>query len=218
MPEVPQTRTELEGHLREQVAFLRASARAYDGGFTGEAKRLAVVVPVLVHDTSTSTSLLSQLNLKGIEFFDTAYDYDPRKCFHSFHGLAMMKTGASSHMFVPRCAVPPKPFDEPLKLVSFDQWWKKVVVVDAKLNQFTRQQLVLTLSNCEGGAHVGPTLDDAYTALTRGYSMAMHYRFKDQEGPFGGIELASVRQIAHEVLLSLKKSCLEYIKYSPKRD
>lgn len=212
MSEVPQTRTELEGHLREQVAFLRASVRAYDGGFAGEAKRLAVVVRVLVHDTSASISLLSQLNLKGIQLFDTAYDYDPRKYFHSFHGLAMMQTGASSRMFVPRCAVPPKPFDEPLKLVPFDQWWNKVVIVDAKRNQFTRQQLVLTLSNREGGAHVDPTLDDAYTALTRGYSMATHYRFKDQEGPFGGIELASVRQIAHEVLLSLEKSCPEHTK------
>lgn len=212
MPEVPQTRAELEGHLREQVAFLRASVRAYDDGFTGEAKRLAVVVRVLVHDTSASTSLLSQLDLKGIQFFDTAYDYDPRKYFHSFHGLAMMQIGPSSNMFVPRCALPPKPFDEPLRLVPFDQWWKKVVVADAKRNQFTRQQLVLTLSNREGGAHVDPTLDAAYTALTRAYSMAMHYKVKEQEGPFGGIELASVRQIAQEVLLSLEKSCPEYIK------
>jgi hypothetical protein len=211
MVDVPQTRLELERHLKEQVAFMRASARAYDAGFTGEAKRLAVVVRVLAHDTNSSVSLLRQLNLKGIPFCDTSYEYDPRKYFLSFHGLAMARVGPSGGEFIPRCAEPPKPFGEPLQFVKFDEWWLKVVVVDTKHNKFTRQALVLTLSNKEGGAHVDPKLDAAYAALTRQNTIGMSYQYNEQAGDISGIELASVRQIAHEVLCSLEKASPEHL-------
>jgi hypothetical protein len=61
---IPQSRKELEAHLDEQIKFLEASAAAYDKGFDGEAKRLAVTLKVLLYDTKQSHSLLSQLGLK----------------------------------------------------------------------------------------------------------------------------------------------------------
>jgi hypothetical protein len=207
MTNVPQTRAELEAHLKEQIAFLKASAQSYDKGFIGEAKRLAATIRVLVHDTVASSSLLRQLDLKHISFYDTALDYDPKKYFHSFHGLTIMETSSSGGQFVARSALPR---GEPLKLAPFDQWWAKVVVVDSHRNQFTRRQLVLTLANREGGTHVDPVLDPAYATLTRKHSMALSYRFNDKEGEFSGIEHASVRQIAHEVILSLEKGGPQY--------
>ncbi len=116
-----------------------------------------------------------------------------------------MEVSSSGGQFVPRCALPPKPVGDPLKLAPFEQWWEKVVVVDSHRNQFTRQQLVLTLANREGGAHVDPRLDPAYAALTRKHSMALSYGFNEKEGEFSGIEHASVRQIAHEVILRSKR-------------
>jgi hypothetical protein len=207
MSKVPQSKDELESHLKEQLAFLKASAQAYDGGFKGEAKRLAVVVRILVHDTAASKSLLGQLGLKAIPFCDTSYDYDPRKYFLSFHGLAMMMVNSSGGEYVPRYAVPPKPRGEPLKFVTFDQWWSKVVVVDASKTEFTRRRLVLVMADQEGGAHVDPKLDAAYAALARHNTMALSYRFNEREGDFSGIQLASVRQIAHEILRSIEDSC-----------
>jgi hypothetical protein len=47
----------LIGYLREQVEFLRASAASYDAGFEGEARRLALTVRVLVHDTRVHHTL-----------------------------------------------------------------------------------------------------------------------------------------------------------------
>src|SRR5712692_2760968 len=35
---------ELEQHLRDQIAFIRASAKAFDSGHEAEAKRLAVAI------------------------------------------------------------------------------------------------------------------------------------------------------------------------------
>ncbi len=49
--------------LEEQVAFLRHSAALFDAGADAEAKRIAVVIRVLVHDTPRSHSLLAQLGL-----------------------------------------------------------------------------------------------------------------------------------------------------------
>jgi hypothetical protein len=166
-----------------------------------------VVVRILVHDTATSKSLLGQLGLKAIPFCDTSYEYNPRKYFLSFHGLAMIKVNSSGGEYVPRCAVPPKPRGKPLKFVSFDQWWNKVVVVDARKTEFTRRRLALVMADQEGGAHVDPKLDAAYAALTRHNTMALSYRFNDREGDFFGIQLASVRQIAHEILRSVENSC-----------
>lgn len=214
MAKVPQTRDELENHLKEQLAFLRASASSYDAGFKGEAKRLAVVARVLLHDTANSKSLLGQLALKAIPFCDTSYDFDPDKYFHSFHGLAMMRVGtATGGEFIPRCAAPPKPPPwEPLKWVRFEQWWGRVVIVDAQANQFTREGLVLALSNKEGGAHVDPQLDPAWAALTRQSSMALAWGIAGKGGDFTGVEVASMRQIAHELIASLEKGCPQLFK------
>jgi hypothetical protein len=61
---VSQRRSDLLNHLREQLQFLDASALSYDAGFEGEAKRLAVVIRVLLHDTAKSRSLLQSLGIK----------------------------------------------------------------------------------------------------------------------------------------------------------
>ncbi|MFC1897430.1 hypothetical protein ACFLX8_02540, partial [Chloroflexota bacterium] len=67
MTKYVQTKAELLVHLKDQIAFMTQSASSYDNGSIGEAKRLALVVRVLTHDTSNSASLLTQLEKKGIE-------------------------------------------------------------------------------------------------------------------------------------------------------
>jgi hypothetical protein len=68
-----QSSEDLVAHLKDQVGFLRASGAAYDAGQHSEAKRLASTIRLLVHDTSRSTSLLRQLEVKdALRFVDTA--------------------------------------------------------------------------------------------------------------------------------------------------
>ena len=55
------TRPDLDELLREQIGFLERSSAAYDEGYHDEAKRIAVVVRVLLHDTQSSHSLFEQL-------------------------------------------------------------------------------------------------------------------------------------------------------------
>ncbi|HWG61185.1 MAG TPA: hypothetical protein VG253_05680, partial [Streptosporangiaceae bacterium] len=59
--------------LREHTDFLEASAAAFDSGFEAEAKRLAVSLRVLLHDTPSSHALLDQLGIKDkLKFTETS--------------------------------------------------------------------------------------------------------------------------------------------------
>ncbi len=84
-----QSKEELQQHLRDTVQALELSARAFDEGLEGEAKRLAAAIRVLVHDTSYSKSLLSQLEQKTISFYDTCA---PRQnhTYITYNGLTVV--------------------------------------------------------------------------------------------------------------------------------
>jgi hypothetical protein len=209
MSTIAQNQDDLLQHLKEQIFFLQASSLSYDRGFISEAKRLAVVIRVLLHDTSQSQSLLSQMNKKGIFFFDTASHYEPRNLL-AYSGLAIIAVGQETGSYIPRFSIPPRPGLGSPKLLPFNEWWESIVVVDMNRNRFSRRDLVLSLCNKDGGAHIDPKLDVAYAALTRNASMGMIYKTPSTSGLVESIEFASVRQIAHEVLMSLQHAFPDY--------
>ena len=106
--------------------------------------------------------------------------------------------------YIARASGPPNP-DGPLRVVPFEQWWNEVVIKDRGGNTFTRKDIVLTMANKEGGAHVDPNLNESYANLTRFNAQG----WKVITGgtvtvPENSITAASMRQIAHEMLESLK--------------
>src|SRR5258708_637287 len=126
MAKIPISRGDLESHLEEQLAFLERSATSFDEGHESEAKRLAAVIRVLVHDTQVSRSLLSQLSLKAGTFLDSAlplYDASPL----SYHGL--ISAGGTSKRTDYQA-----PLDEALgrRQVPFEEWWNAPVIVDQR--------------------------------------------------------------------------------------
>ncbi|MCK4476787.1 MAG: hypothetical protein KAU16_08685 [Methanophagales archaeon] len=198
---VLQTEEELKSHLKEQIQFLIRSSKSYDEGFEDEAKRLAVVIRVLVHDTSQSTSLLKLLKKKDILFYDTTVDLHQNTLLHQ-GGLAYMRISSNgAKYYAPLDDVPPYRANNK---VPFDDWWNKTVYLDLNRNQFTRKSLVLAVSNTDGGAHVDPRLNKAYAGLSRFNSLGWKFFKNEVEKDFkNGPELPSIRQIAHEVLKSL---------------
>jgi len=200
-----QDNKELLGHLKDQIAFMQESAIAYDSGFDGEAKRLAVVIRVLVHDTSQSTSLLSLLGRKRkMLFYDSASKYDPRNLATS-NCLTVMKLSANEAEYI-------APLDDlssardKNKKRSFNNWWERLIIYkDNKNNTFTRKKLVLAVANKEGGTHVDPTLDQQYADLSRFNSLGWKLFVHGEEKDFNNTPiLPSIRQIAHEVLRTLR--------------
>lgn len=202
MGKVKQTKEELFNHLREQIQFLRSSCNSFDSGFTGEAKRLAVTIRLLVHDKSRSISLLSQLKSKDIYYFSTAVPYDPKNLLPHMGLIGIKgevgpeKTKATYFPFLDE--------GDNNHWVTFNTWWNNEIILDDRKKKFSRKDLVLTVANKDGGAHVDPDLDEAYRNLSRSNTLGWEFFFGGKKEPMTEPELYSVRQIAHEMLRTLR--------------
>lgn len=190
------TQAELQAHLTEQLGFLEASASSFDSGFEGEAKRLALTMRVLLHQTRQSHSLLNQLGMTNQQFVNTADDITPGNLVADTPLVGIM--GGNERYVAFRDSAPPvsKP------LLPFEDWWNAVVVSDGSA-KFSRRELVLTSANKDGGGHVDPVLDVQYRALKE-HAVGWSYEKDGMSAILGGVETASLRQIAHEVLKTLK--------------
>ena len=95
----------------------------------------------------------------------------------------------------------------------FEPWWTKPIVETSEMRYFSRERLILIMANEDGGAHVDPELDEEYEALTVD-NLGMHleighdlqHKLLDGDIPAinGNVAAASVRQIAFEVLQTLR--------------
>jgi hypothetical protein len=170
---VIQTSDDLQNHLIEQLEFLKTSVDAYDGGQTSEAKRLATTLRVLLHDTTHSKSLLGQLRMKGQDFYDSsAYER-----FNQTPWDVAVYTGLIGHYMNAETNevsyVPALDYtgDNTPRWIPFEDWWTITVIKDEVGNRFTRRDLVLTMANQDGGAHVDPVITGKYAALARNNSL-----------------------------------------------
>lgn len=207
---ISQTSQEFLIHLKEQIDFLQRSAKAYDEGYTSEAKRLATTLRILLHDTTQSKSLLTLLGRKKMKFYNTAMEYDSGLA-PNMKLLLIIIRGHSDNgqgdYFDDAYFKPPLdncPNTDVNRKISFLQWWNQIVIIDQKKNKFSRKDLVLAVSNKDGGAHIDPKLNDRYADLTRFNSLGWYLISNNIKKNFStNPELASVRQICHEVLKSL---------------
>lgn len=194
------TENDLQSLLAEQLEFLELSSAGFDGGFEGEIKRLAVSVRVLVHDARSSVSLLNLMDKKGIRFLDTSVPYDELNII-SHSSLTAKVLG--EHSVKNTALLDDGPFS---RFVSFDAWWNGIVFVDVTKNEFSRKDIVLSLANKEGGAHVDKQLDKKYADLRKNNSLGWYESSPDGKEIPGSDEVpVTMRQIAHELLRTLKE-------------
>lgn len=201
MAKINLDQSELTNHLDEQIQFLINSSESYDAGNQIEAKRLAVTLRVLLHDTKSSKSLLGQLGLKDkTEFFDSKLKNlnEESAGISSYSGLiSTTLIDDKTPPYVPNLD------GTYFNKVSFDTWWNDPVFTDLKGTSFSRKDIVLTLANQDGGAHVDPALDEKFLELSRNNSLGHSTNSGGKWEPLKTPELAAVRQIAHEALKSL---------------
>ena len=202
----------------EQLQFLDASADAYDRGLEAEAKRLAVTIRILVHDTTQSHSLLTQLGVKDrLRWLDTATPIVPANLLPT-NGLAIVKMTAGGSQGASAQYVPPLekfPIGRANRPADFERWWETPVTKDGNGNLFTRRDFVMTVSNKEGGAHVDPKLNSAYRQITEDNSLGIvsfetspETEERLERAAEGNAALASVRQIAWEIVSTLRQQAL----------
>lgn len=192
-----QTYGELKEHLKEQVEFLHLSNMNFDKGISGEAKRLATTIRVLLHDTKLSKSLLEQLNLKSIKFLSTCKDRDLSNI--GYAGLVDMVIGESIMPFIPILDA-----NTCLKFLDFKDWWNEVIFKDQHNLTLTRREVILFAANQDGGAHIDPELKEKEMMFSRKNALGW---LTSKDGTiwenFKYPERVAIRQISHEVLKTL---------------
>lgn len=209
---VRQSPDDLQRHLRNAIQALKISSEAYDKGFTGEAVRLAQTLRVLIHHTNESKSLLYQLGKQNMYFYDSSIPFDSNNKMPHM-GILMMKMEVKDGVSKGSYEAPldnGSPGHSRTKKLQYLSWWNDCVIIDSKKNKFRRRDLILYVANKDGGAHVSPELNQAYADLSRFNSLGWKAVSNGIEKPFEGAELACIRQIAHEVLKSLKEEYPEY--------
>lgn len=164
------TKRELEQRLGEQISWLRASAMSFDAGVVSEAKRIAVVIRTLVHDTAVSRGLLGQLKMRD-----------------EIPWLSAVATTETGFAGPPWMDGPHEPefrhiAGMPAFECTFEQWWR------GRMLQFNstaidRSWFVLRTANFDGGAHVAPALPDDYRSITRDGGLKM-FRINSAGQPY----------------------------------
>lgn len=184
----------LEDHLKEQIYFLKSSCDSFDKGFKGEAKRIAVVLRILFHDTRNSHSLLGQLDKKKNDFLSTAIPEMPEN-EATHYGLVFIGMKGKETRFIPM--LDDVPFHN---WMSFNDWWNEIIFIDKNKKKFSRKDIILTVSNQDGGAHVDPKLDENYINLSKNNSLDIGVFSGNNFIKLTKPEQAALRQIGHEVL------------------
>ena len=192
-------------HLFEQLDFLRSSIEAYDAGKEHEAKRLSVPIRTLVHSTGRSTSLLHHLGVQDrLGWVDRGAPEPPPGARVISFGLCVvrMRFDIGETFYEPALKeLAPDRFHPP---VSFEDWWRRVILQDQRGNGFSRADLVLALANQDGGAHIDAALDEKYRQLARENSIGFT---QGQNQPIANsIVHASVRHIAGEFVQTIESS------------
>ncbi|HEX2213497.1 MAG TPA: hypothetical protein VHH12_08615 [Mycobacterium sp.] len=184
-------RFELHARLDDVVDCLESAAERFDQGRLAETTILATKILELLHGSDVSPALLDELGVADeLTWVDTAGVPNPKtQCPTAC--LTLMKIGNRAqrgHEFVPKMSMyPPAPIRtrdgdhiDRGSRIPFEHWWTNRVLRDIDGAEYTREQIVLAVAGRQ--------------TLTAGSSLGA-----------GSPVAASVRQIAYEVLQSIRQ-------------
>lgn len=208
------TKAELGRELLEQILALQASCENYDKGMHWEAKRIAAVLYVLLHDGGGPvTSLLTQIGVKkSFEYLSTA----AKPGLEAPVSLVMIRVRPLEFiMYDPLCfeaASEPWPWQ---KNLAFDRWWSEAVFMSKSGKRLARRDLVNSMRSRDGGGHYDASLENdpvyaemkdtiaTYALQIAAQNMPDAQKFFKSEMPaMLNAHQAAIRQIAYEFLKS----------------
>jgi len=201
--------------LKKQIRFIGKSSKAFDRGDVDEAVRIATSIRILLHDTNSSTSVLTQLGKKSLLFYDTALERKEND-LTTYHGLTVPELAPDPVLgWVPLVAISDEEgaADLPSVKKPFDDWWNGIVLDNNKDVEFTREEIVLSACNKDGGAHVDPEIEERYAKVERSKDFAFVFSSGGKRRyPNAGAGLSTIRQVGFEVLLTLIDEYPSYFK------
>jgi hypothetical protein len=195
---------EIREALEVQRSALTASCKAYDEGNRWEAIRLATTVFVIVHDAGKKfQSLLAQLGIRGkLRFVASGFPANPNNLLRETN-LVMARVHSDGRAeYVPL-------LDEasvPIRRVQVHSWWKDDLILRDGTFRLTRQKLAFVLRSQEGGAHFDAALRDPNYVQFAHEQLSTPFALFEGRAPkpILGVEWASMRQVAWELLKTLE--------------
>lgn len=189
---------ELTEQWNGQIGFIKRSCESYDAGIRSEAKRIATSMRILFLHTQNSNSLFNQLAYtNNFLFWSSANLYTPSNLLSSWSLLSLQSNGIEM-LYIPRL----KEIASRTFFLELNDWWNEIIF-DDKQFFLSRKDIVLAVSNKDGGAHVDPEFDESYANITKRNSLGFFIETnKGSVPPNNNPAYASVRQIACEVLYS----------------
>ena len=205
------TDEDLKNSLKVQKSFLSASCNLYDQGNIEECLRIAQTLRVLLHDTSSSISLLRQLRIKDVlEFYSTHDESLMTEIWISSLtmpqiGVDVAESTLTGSKIIPRISVTKK-----VDNIDFMKWWEGENVLIFKGQNWTRKKLVLAASNKLGGAHVEPKPQEDLILLNQEtgiFHTAMNGNVPVPARKLDGDQFsATIRQIGYEFLKTINSA------------
>jgi len=192
-----QGKSELIALLKDQLESLKFFGIEYDKGNYFLFKDIAVRLRVLFHHTNSSHALLKQLKLDHIEMYDSAY---------LIHDEATTACKGPIHINFDNTK--PMRFHPNLLMGLFKNpyefWWNEgAIIVNVQRQCFTRKEIVLFVTNKDGGAHIDAVLPGDYYDLSKGEAAGWSYTQNSIKHNLNPIP-ALIRQIAHEIILTFR--------------
>lgn len=201
--------------LHIQLDFLIDSCEKFDIGKFHYAKQIAKDIRVLVHQTRDSTSLLTWLEKQNsMNFCSTASL--PKNAVY-FIGLVTptnrIVLNDSGNQFIEHTFLPILNSNKTIgkKWINFENWYNHPVLV-CNPTSISRKDIITYLANKDGGAHVDSYVDENIYKISKGINSLVYATDKPleedpyQKGePFINLINAAARQIAHELILSIRK-------------
>lgn len=201
---VQRPKGELQKELVEQLLLLKHSCAAFDQGLEAVGKHIALSIRVLIHQHGQSRALLDQLGVRPSYFLDSAGPVNANNLLPELNLVLMRISSSGPSSYLPVIASGGLPV--PMRLIRFQDWWNNPVLKDKQGRKLSRRDLVLHVANTDGGAHVDPELDKAYMDISRNNSLGWVVTDGNIEKALEGRpELASMRQIAHELLSTIHR-------------
>lgn len=156
----------LRDKLEEQRHFLSKSIRDFVSGDLSEAVRLATAIRVLVHETGNSAPLLKQLTANYLQL--DIMDMKPEKQEKLPPGImkaTVMVVPVSFQITDGQLFLNPDLSVQSRAPSILGKWWERPSLVLPGSGGFSRKEIVLGLSNKEGGAHVDANITTKYRQL-----------------------------------------------------
>lgn len=201
----------IDEKYNEFLALIAILCSCYDSsGKEIIALSISAAVRVLVHDKGYGTSLLAHLNKKDIKFISTNVKTIDDKIHLGL--VRRINVGVDDGIggeskYWPNFDERYFPSPKEKKYVSFSNWWTAEKIFISGESSLTREDLVLAVTNKDGGTHFDAKVEKKYDDFRHAWSGGSSL-VGNKSGSKRGYDniptYPAIRQIAHELICTLK--------------